>query len=72
MANTDSTTPRGRLATKADFRLGMGIFAVLFIGAIALMQVDFGTDSNAAPQTLDATSSFAGGQTMRCPPSESR
>ena len=68
MADASSTTRR-RLATKADVRIGMGVFAILIIGTVGLMQVDFGDDSGTsrtAAQPTDAgTASLAGGVLIR-------
>ena len=68
MAETASAT-RSRLATKTDFRVGMGVFALLIIATVGLMQVGFGDDSDAphtADRSIDAgTASLAGGVLTR-------
>ena len=80
MADAPSTTRR-RLATKADVRIGMGVFAILIIGAvIGVMQVDFSDDSgtprtaaqpiDATTRPIDATTSFTGGVSVTNRPEE--
>ena len=80
MAETASAT-RSRLATKTDFRVGMGVFALLIIGAVVgVMQVDFSDDSgtprtaaqpiDATTRPIDATTSFTGGVSVTNRPEE--
>ena len=72
MANVSSIT-RSRLATKADFRVCMGVFAIFTIGGVGFMQADSGVDarpidapaSSTDARPIDATASLAGGVTIR-------